>query len=245
MTARRRSILLMEDDPNLGFILSEHLEMNGFAVTLCADGESGLAALRKGGFALVIADVMMPKKDGFSAVRELRRTDRDTPVIFLTARSLKEDRIEGLTIGADDYVTKPFSMEELLLRIHAVLRRSSPSTGLPPPPVVPIGKYSFDTARGLLTGEGGSVTLTAKEAAVLGILAAHLNRPVPRDTVLAQAWGSDTYYNARSMDVYITKLRKHLRSDRNVSIVNTRGVGYTLRVVSDVAPTVKKKDRAR
>jgi len=230
MTVRRRSVLLMEDDPNLGFILSEHLELNGFRVTLCTDGESGLAAFRKGGHALVIADVMMPKKDGFTAVRELRRTDAHVPVIFLTARSLKEDRIEGLTIGADDYVTKPFSMEELILRINAVLRRGPASADALPPSVLSFGKFVFDAERGELSSGGKATALTGKEAAVLRLLAAQPNRPVPRDTVLAQVWGSDTYYSARSMDVYITKLRKHLRSDRNVSIVNVRGVGYALRI---------------
>jgi len=222
----------LEDDPNLGFILSEHLELNGFAVQLCANGVDGISAYRKSRFSLCLVDVMMPKKDGFSFVKEIRRTDQQIPVIFLTAKSLKEDRIEGLKIGADDYITKPFSMEELLLRISAVLKRSDGTSPDQEAPVqFSIGAFLFDAARSSLSIDGKKKqTLTAKESDVLRVLAQHLNVTVDRDIILRTVWGEESYYNARSMDVYISKLRKHLKADPAISIVNTHGKGYKLQV---------------
>lgn len=228
----KKKILLLEDDPNLGFILSEHLEMNGFTVHLCTNGMDGTAVYQKQKPALCLVDVMMPKKDGFAFVKELRRSDQQTPVVFLTAKSLKEDRIEGLKIGADDYITKPFSMEELLLRINAVLKRSSGNVTKEQIPVqYSIGRFAFDTRTSSLQIDNGrKLTLTAKESELLSILALHLNEIVDREKILREVWGNDSYYNARSMDVYISKLRKYLKADPAVSIVNAHGKGYKLLV---------------
>lgn len=228
----KKNILLLEDDPNLGFILSEHLEMNGFAVRLCTNGVDGSAAYQQQKPALCLVDVMMPKKDGFTFVKELRRSDQQTPVIFLTAKSLKEDRIEGLKIGADDYITKPFSVEELLLRITAVLKRSDGDRkNEHVPSQFSIGRFAFDaTTSSLRIDSGKKMTLTAKETELLSVLAVHLNEVVEREKILRQVWGNDSYYNARSMDVYISKLRKYLKADPAVSIVNAHGKGYKLLV---------------
>lgn len=228
----KKNILLLEDDPNLGFILTEHLEMNGFAVTLCTNGVDGAAAYRKRKFSLCLVDVMMPKKDGFTFVKEVRHTDLQTPIIFLTAKSLKEDRIVGLKIGADDYVTKPFSMEELLLRINAVLKRSSMTEKNDDhQSLFTIGKFTFDSKKSaLLIGGKKQRSLTAKESELLRVLARHQNEVVARETILSAVWGDETYYTARSMDVYVSKLRKYLKEDPSLSIVNVHGTGYKLLV---------------
>lgn len=229
---RNGSILLLEDDANLGFILAEHLEMNGFTVRHCTNGADGLAAFRRSSAALCLVDVMMPKKDGFTFVRELRQFDQHVPVIFLTAKSLKEDRIEGLRLGADDYITKPFSMEELLLRIHAVLKRTLPAA----PPAVQkleyrIGALTFNVARSTLHGAGTKpVKLTTKESELLAMLCARRNQTVDRGQILSAIWNSDSHYAARSMDVYVSKLRKYLKKETSVSIVNIHGKGYKLLV---------------
>jgi DNA-binding response OmpR family regulator len=225
-------ILLLEDDANLGFILTEHLQMNGFDVVHCSNGVDGLAAFRRSSFSLCLADVMMPKKDGFTFVKELRQIDQQIPVIFLTAKSLKEDRIEGLKIGADDYITKPFSMEELLLRINAVLKRTRPAEKkIELPPQFTIGSFRFDVRRSVLTlGGKKKIQLTTKESELLAVLCAHVDHVVEREQILNSVWRSDTYYSARSMDVYVSKLRKYLKADPNVSIVNVHGKGYTLLV---------------
>ncbi len=228
----KTKILLLEDDANLGFILTEHLEMNGFSVHHCTNGADGLAAFRRSKFSLCLADVMMPKKDGFTFVKEIRQMDQQIPVIFLTAKSLKEDRIEGLKIGADDYITKPFSMEELLLRITAVLKRTQPSgSHVELPPEFTIGSFRFDVRRSVLTfGGKKKVQLTTKESELLTVLCAHVNHVVEREQILNSVWQSDTHYSARSMDVYVSKLRKYLKTDPKVSIVNVHGKGYTLLV---------------
>jgi DNA-binding response OmpR family regulator len=226
----QRSILLLEDDANLGFILAEHLEMNGFTVRHCTNGVEGLAASRKAKFSLCLVDVMMPKKDGFTFVKELRQTDQQIPVIFLTAKSLKEDRIEGLRIGADDYITKPFSMEELMLRITAVLKRSTPVPE-PPKPAAEyrLGTILFNTRNARLTfRDNKSIVLTTKETELLSILCAHQNTTVDRDIILSTVWNSESHFAARSMDVYVSKLRKYLKKEPAVSIVNIHGKGYKL-----------------
>lgn len=225
-------ILLLEDDANLGFILTEHLEMNGFIVRHCTNGEEGTAAFRATAFSLCLVDVMMPKKDGFTFVKEIRRNDQQVPVIFLTAKSLKEDRIEGLKIGADDYITKPFSMEELLLRINAVLKRTRPSEpAAERSDSFTIGSIHFDVRRSQLKiGPKKIVQLTTKESELLAVLCSHQNSVVEREQILNSVWQNDSYYSARSMDVYVSKLRKYLKSDPAVSIANVHGKGYKLLV---------------
>jgi len=227
---KKKKILLLEDDTNLGFILTEHLEMNGFTVHLCNNGVDGLSAYRKQKFSLCLVDVMMPKKDGFTVAKEIRQIDNQIPIIFLTAKSLKEDRIEGLKIGADDYITKPFSMEELLLRINAVLKRASDDgSNNPLATEFTIGKIHFDFRKSRLkVSDKKIISLTTKEAELLAVLCLHANNVVERDQILNTVWNDDSYYSARSMDVYVSKLRKYLKADPTLSIINIHGKGYKL-----------------
>jgi len=223
----KQKILLLEDDANLGFVLQEHLEANGFAVTLRTNGVDGLLAARAGTFDLCLVDVMMPRKDGFTFAREFRAQDQRTPLVFLTAKALKEDRVEGFTIGGDDYVTKPFSMEELLLRIRAVLKRTgavAPESGSP----MSLGRFRFDPGRQTLGSARKTITLTATEAQVLEMLVRHRNEVVPRGDILKNVWGDDSYFNGRSLDVFISRLRRHLARDSSLRIMNVRGKGYRL-----------------
>jgi Response regulators consisting of a CheY-like receiver domain and a winged-helix DNA-binding domain len=221
-------ILMLEDDPNLGFILQEHLEMNGFNVKLCINGVEGLTEYGKDKFSLCLVDVMMPKKNGFAFVKELRAKDAFIPVIFLTAKSLKEDRIEGFKLGCDDYITKPFSMEELLLRINAVLRRSSAASINAAQSCFNINSYLFDYDKQSLQKDDIKVQLTTKEAELLRLLCLHKNKILEREVALNLIWGSDNYFNARSMDVFISKIRKYLKDDPAISIVNVHSKGYKL-----------------
>ncbi len=223
------NILLIEDDPNLGFILQENLELQGYYVERCSDGEAGLQAFLQKKFDLCLIDVMLPKKDGFSVARDIRKTSQELPIIFLTAKSLKEDRIAGFKIGGDDYITKPFSMEELALRIQAVLRRSK---ALPneknTASVFQIGDYTFNLEQqALLRGEE-SQKLTSKEAELLRLLCLHVNEVLEREVALKLIWGEDNYFNARSMDVFISKLRKYLSADERIEIRNVHGKGFRL-----------------
>jgi DNA-binding response OmpR family regulator len=221
-------ILVLEDDANLGTILCDHLEMHGFHVRLCPNGELGAAAYREDGpWDLCLVDVMMPRKDGFTFAREVREGDAETPIIFLTARSLKEDRIEGFRAGGDDYVTKPFSVEELLLRIRAVLRRRAPvrttDSG-----AFTLGGFTFEPGKRLLRIDGKERRLTTKESALLRLLCEHVNRTLERDRALREIWGDDSYFNARSMDVFVSRLRKYLRDDHTVEILTVHGKGFSL-----------------
>ncbi|HEY6952140.1 MAG TPA: response regulator transcription factor [Bacteroidota bacterium] len=228
---RRQHILLLEDDPNLGMVVQDHLEANGFSVTLKLNGEDGLAEAKRKRFDLCLADVMMPKKDGFTFARQFRAIDSMTPVIFLTANSLKEDRIEGLTIGADDYITKPFSVEELLLRIRAVLKRSGSSPAPSSlPSVIKLGKLKFDRDRQVLSSRSGDRKLTSKESELLEMLCAHRNEVLYRNDILKSIWGDDSYFNSRSLDVFISKIRKFLSADPSLEIKNVHGKGYKLTV---------------
>lgn len=227
MTKQR--VLLLEDDPNLGFILQEHLQMQGFDVVLCVNGEDGLNTYRSGQFDLCLVDVMMPKLDGFTFARRLRQRDENVPLIFLTAKSLKEDKIEGFKIGCDDYLTKPFSMEELMLRITAVLRRSR-ATNKPVelPAMFEIGKFTFDHNRQLLSKDGEQFKLTPKEADLLRLLCIHKNQTLEREVALREIWGDESYFSGRSMDVFISKLRKYLREDDSIEIMGIHGKGFRL-----------------
>jgi DNA-binding response OmpR family regulator len=222
-------ILLLEDDPNLGFVIQENLEMRGYAVTLCIDGIAGRKQFEKEKYNLCLVDVMMPKKDGFTFVRELKTEGENIPIIFLTARSLKKDRIEGLQIGADDYITKPFSMEELLLRIEAVLRRSSPAPPVVEPVIVySLGGFTFDCNNQILTYQGKKQKLTTKESELLRLLCIHKNTILPRDVALNEVWHSDNYFASRSMDVYMSRLRSYLKKEQNIEIVTVHGKGFKL-----------------
>ena len=220
-------ILLCEDDENLGTLLCEYLIAKGYDATLCPDGEAGFREFQKEKFDICILDVMMPKKDGFTLAQDIRQMNSQVPIIFLTARVQKEDVLEGFDKGADDYITKPFSMEELVKRVEAILRRvrgkkNREST------MYKIGRFTFDTQKQLLTIDGKSTKLTTKENELLALLCSHANEILQRDFALKTIWIDDNYCNARSMDVYITKLRKHLKDDPKIEIINIHGKGYKL-----------------
>ncbi|UFH55490.1 response regulator transcription factor [Spirosoma sp. KNUC1025] len=222
------TILLVEDDPNLGQLVQEYLTMKGYPTERATDGNQGLQLFMTGTYDLCIFDVMMPKKDGFTLAKEVRMGNRDVPIIFLTAKSMQEDTIQGFKVGADDYITKPFSMEELLLRIQAILRRSQRSTDTLEPATYQIGNFAFDYPHQLLTHNENAQKLTSKESELLKLLAQNLNQPVSRSFALKMVWGDDSYFNARSMDVYVTKLRKYLKEDPSVQLVNVHGEGFKL-----------------
>lgn len=221
-------ILLVEDDPNLGEILKEYLDIKGYKTTLCRDGYEGLQTFKKFKFDICILDIMMPKKDGFTLARDIRKLDDKIPFIFLTAKSMKEDTLEGLRVGADDYMTKPFSMEELLLRLKAILKRVYHKNEEHQPSIFNFGKFTFDADNQVLKSDGQSNKLTTKEAGLLKMLCEHKNQTLDRSQALKNIWREDSYFNARSMDVYITKLRKYLKEDENVQILTIHGQGFKL-----------------
>ena len=223
----KRKILLCEDDENLGMLLREYLQAKGFTTELCADGELGYKAFLKTKFDICVLDVMMPKKDGFTLAKEIRNSNQDIPIIFLTAKTLKEDILEGFKIGADDYITKPFSMEELVFRLEAIIRRTKGKKNKEST-VYRIGQFTFDTQKQLLCLGDEQRKLTTKENELLALLCSHANEILQRDFALKTIWIDDNYFNARSMDVYITKLRKHLKDDPQIEIINIHGKGYKL-----------------
>lgn len=220
-------LLLCEDDENLGMLLREYLQAKGFAVELCPDGEAGYKSFIENKYDICVLDVMMPKKDGFALAQDIRSVNAEIPIIFLTAKTLKDDILEGFKIGADDYITKPFSMEELVLRIEAILRRVR-GKKTKECSEYRIGKFIFDTQKQLLISENGQTKLTTKENELLALLCSHTNEILQREYALKTIWIDDNYFNARSMDVYITKLRKHLRDDPQIEIINVHGKGYKL-----------------
>lgn len=220
-------ILLCEDDENLGMLLMEYLQAKGYDAELCLDGEIGYKTFMKGHFDLCVLDVMMPKKNGFELAAEIRQQSADLPIIFLTAKNLKEDIIQGFKIGADDYLTKPFSMDELVFRMEAIMRRVRGKKSVNVTQYR-IGNYTFDTQRQVLAINGTQTKLTTKESELLSLLCQHANDVLQRELALKTIWIDDNYFNARSMDVYITKLRKHLKQDPQVEINNVHGKGYRL-----------------
>lgn len=220
-------IMLCEDDENLGMLLREYLQAKGFEAELFPDGEAGYRAFMKQKYDICILDVMMPKKDGFTLAQEIRQANADIPVIFLTAKQLKEDILEGFKIGADDYITKPFSMEELVFRVEAILRRVRGKKNKESS-VYKVGNFLFDTQKQLLVIGEKQTKLTTKENELLALLCSHANEILQRDFALKTIWIDDNYFNARSMDVYITKLRKHLKDDPQIEIINIHGKGYKL-----------------
>lgn len=220
-------ILLCEDDENLGMLLREFLQAKGFNADLYPDGEKGYKAFLKGKYDLCVLDVMMPKKDGFTLAQEIRNANGEVPIIFLTAKALKEDVLEGFKIGADDYITKPFSMEELVFRIGAILRRVKGKKERDIT-LYKIGKFTFDTQKQTLVSDDKVQKLTTKESELLSLLCSHVNDILERNFALKSIWIDDNYFNARSMDVYITKLRKLLKDDPTIEIINIHGKGYKL-----------------
>jgi DNA-binding response OmpR family regulator len=225
------NLLLVEDDTNLGSLLQEYLIDKGFPTDLATDGQKGWQSFVDKEYDLCIFDVMMPKKDGFSLAKEVRMSGRDVPIIFLTAKSMKEDTMQGFRVGADDYVTKPFDREELLLRIEAILRRYKKQPDAQDETnIFQVGQFTFDYNHQLLKAGDKSTRLTSKESELLRLFCQNLNQPISRSFALKTIWGDDSYFNARSMDVYITKLRKFLREDPSIQIMNLHGEGFKLMV---------------
>lgn len=225
-------ILLVEDDTSLGFVVSDQLKRDGYQVTLCTDGAEGFKRFNEETFHLCIFDVMMPKKDGFTLAREVRKINSEVPILFLTAKSMTEDKIEGFKAGGDDYLTKPFSVEELQLRVVALLKRVDIHVASEDDNVVQIGSYKFDSENYQLTHASFSKILTKKEAHILRILTKFKNQVVSREMILNAVWGQDDYFVGRSLDVFITKLRKYFKEDDSISISNIHGVGFKLEINS-------------
>jgi DNA-binding response OmpR family regulator len=227
MTENKVKVLLAEDDENLGSLLKEYLQAKSFDTHWVTDGDKAFKNFEKNKYDICILDIMMPVKDGFTLAKEIRMLNREVPIIFLTAKSMKEDVFEGFSIGADDYITKPFSMEELLYRMQAVLRRTKGDINKKQE-IYNIGKYRFDTNKQLLIFEAKEQKLTTKESELLRLLCNNANQVLERNFTLRTIWIDDNYFNARSMDVYITKLRKYLKEDPSIEIMNIHGTGYKL-----------------
>ena len=224
-----KRILLVEDDESLGYVIKDNLLAKNFEVTLAKNGVEGIEMFNSHKYDICLLDVMMPGKDGFSLAEEIRTKNADIPIIFLTAKSMEEDKIKGFLIGADDYITKPFSMPELTLRIEAILKRTNSFLENSITNFI-IGNYSFDYTNQLLVINKEQKTLTKKEADLLKLLASSQNIIVPREDILKQIWGEDDYFLGRSMDVFITRLRKYLKNDERIKIINVHGVGFKLEV---------------
>jgi DNA-binding response OmpR family regulator len=229
-----KKILLVEDDPNLGLLLQDYLQLKGkFDVILCSDGEEGLRAFTRQNYDLVILDVMMPKKDGFTLGKEIRKINGQVPLIFATAKGMIEDKTQAFNLGGDDYITKPFRIEELLLRINALLKRSENNTGKKEEPKqssFKIGRYEFDYTNQSISIDNEHQKLSTKEAELLRLLCLRKNEVLTREEALLNIWHDDNYFNGRSMDVFLSKIRKYLREDPNVEIINVHGRGYKLLV---------------
>ena len=224
-----KRVLLAEDDKNLGTILQAYLVAKGYETDLCVNGEEAFKKYQEATYDMCILDVMMPIKDGFTLAQEIRNQDKEIPILFLTAKSLQEDKLKGFEIGADDYISKPFSMEELLVRMKAIWRRVDSDTKSPSKTnIYTLSQYTFDYNRQMLTMKDSEQKLTSKEAELLRLLCEHMNDVLDRSEALNKIWFDDSYFNARSMDVYITKLRKYLKEDDGVELLNVHGVGFKL-----------------
>lgn len=221
-------ILLVEDDLNLGFLLVEFLESNNFDVKLYKDGQSGINAFKSGGFNFCILDIMLPKMDGFTLASKIKAENKDIPIIFLTAKSLKEDKIKGFKLGIDDYITKPFEEEELLYRINAILNRSGKKSGTETANSFIIGKYKFDVENQSLIYAGNERRLTVKECEILRLLCMSKNKIVKREDILISVWGDNDYFIGRSLDVFVSKLRKYLDQDPGIRIESVPRAGLIL-----------------
>jgi len=231
MATTKAHILYVEDDESLRFVTCDNLELNGYSVRLCEDGKQAMDLIKSGQrFDLCILDVILPEIDGFELAKAIRERDEQVPILFLSAKSMKQDRIHGLSIGADDYITKPFSIEELLLKIDIFLRRSKVNGNVQTDRPVMIGVYTFDYKNLSLSAEGYAETLTQKEADLLKLLFEHKNQVVKRSFILETIWGKDDYFLGRSLDVFISRLRKYLSKDERIKVENIHGVGFKFRM---------------
>ena len=223
-------ILLVEDDINLGMVISDHLQTNGYQVTLADDGAEGLVKFNTEVFHLCILDVMLPKLDGFSVAKDIRKFDTEIPILFLTAKSMTEDKIMGFESGGDDYLTKPFSVEELQLRVKSLLKRVKLNPQETTPQKVRIGSFEYDLENQSLTLNDSKKVLTKKEAQILNLLYKYKNQVITREIILKAVWGQDDYFVGRSLDVFITKLRKYFKEDSRIIISNLHGVGFKFEI---------------
>jgi len=225
---RKARILYVEDDETLRFITVDNLERQGYEVEACSDGLEGYAAFQSSRPDLCLLDVMLPEVDGFTLAKKIRNSDQDVPIIFVTAKTLQEDRIEGLVLGADDYLVKPFSIEELILRIKVFLKRSQTNQIQGLKETLRIGSFELDAFNLLLKSSSNEVQLTNRESELLALFIKHKNELVSRETILEKIWGENDYFFGRSLDVFISKLRKYLKEDPNIKLENKHGVGFRL-----------------
>ncbi len=223
-------LLLVEDDPSLGFVLKDNLTDAGYEVLHATDGAEAQELFANNVFDLCLLDVMLPKVDGFTLAKDIRLVNSSVPILFITARSLQEDKLKGFALGADDYITKPFSMKELLFRVAVFLKRTQSPGSTIEPQAIPIGRYSLDTTTLRLVFQDKEIKLTRREHDLLFMLASRKNQLVKRDEILLQLWGDDDYFAGRSLDVFVSRLRKHLRNDPQVQIENHHSVGFQLRI---------------
>lgn len=230
MSKEKVKILLAEDDLHLGMLLVDYLEAENFIVKLCKDGELALKTFSENTFDICLFDVMMPKMDGFTLAKEIRKNNTQIPIIFLTAKSMKEDKLKGYSIGGDDYLTKPFDEEELLWKINAIIRRA-PEILMPAKSEIEIGKYKFDQKNQALIFNDTIKRVTEKESNIIKYLSVHRNKIIKREDMLLELWGENDYFLGRSLDVFITKIRKYLKEDPNLTIENIFGVGFIFNVV--------------
>jgi DNA-binding response OmpR family regulator len=221
-------ILLVEDDTSLGFVVSDHLKSLGYKVSLCCDGVDAMKRFSEEEFHMCLLDVMMPKKDGFTLAKEIRQLNANIPILFLTAKSMMEDKIEGFKVGGDDYLTKPFNFDELEMRVMALLKRVNIHPLNEVQTAFKIGQYAYDTVQHTIISDSFEKTLTKKENQILHILCKNMNHVVAREIVLNAVWGQDDYFVGRSLDVFITKIRKYLKDAESVQILNIHGVGFKL-----------------
>ncbi|NOX48017.1 MAG: response regulator transcription factor [Chlorobi bacterium] len=227
-------ILYVEDDLSLGYVTKDNLELRGYDISLCEDGKLALAAFREQNFDLCILDVMLPKMDGFALASKIRETDEDIPILFLSAKSMKEDRIEGLTVGGDDYITKPFNIEELALKIEIFLKRSRITNKKEKTAaILEIGEFRFDPENLLLEHKNGEKRLTSRESELLVYFASNQNKVLKKEQIMKEVWDNSSYFNSRSLDVFVSRLRKYLRDDPNIRINNIHGIGFILTVVKN------------
>jgi len=232
MNSYRANILYVEDDKTLSFITKDNLEENGYSITCCEDGKSALDLFQNNNYDVCVLDVMLPKVDGFTLAREIRKKNRDVPIIFVTAKSLKEDKITGLKIGADDYLTKPFSIEELILKIEVFLKRSTVSNYKNIKTKFNIGSYIFDFNDLRLDHQKKSIRLTLKEAEILRYFCENQGILLNREDILKSVWKNDDYFTGRSMDVFISRLRKYLKFDKTIKIENIHSIGFKLKITT-------------
>jgi len=225
----RPKILLVEDDPNLGFVLQDNLNLRGYEIMLCSDGNAGFQAFHSQKFDLCILDVMLPRQDGFTLAKKIRESNNQIPILFLTAKSMTDDKLEGFQLGGDDYITKPFNLDELVMRMTVFLKRSAKSSS-EVEKIFLLGNFQFDHENLRLTYNGNLKILTTKESEVLKLLFLNRDRVMKREEILTRVWGEDDYFMGRSMDVFISKLRKYLKDDPKIEIVNYHGVGFKLEI---------------